>query len=170
MKNLLVLILAPAIAWSQFTVSRPGGGGGGGGGSSATTYSALTTFKPVQTSTTLLTITCSTTSPCNAKIGPTVYSFVGTVTITLSGSANGTLVLYIDSAGVFTAAAATGTITLTCSGCTTAVASTFPATAVPIGTWTATAGTWDTNGWSDKRAPIQPTNIIGGYGITVTAN
>jgi hypothetical protein len=41
----------------------------------------------------------------------------------------------------------------------------FPAGSIPLFTWTATNGLWDTNGGSDKRAFLSTRSLGGGTGI-----
>jgi hypothetical protein len=97
------------------------------------------------------------------RLGSTVVSVVTSSTITLSGG-TGTAYLYLDASGVLTVG---HNIALSCStGCTAASGVTgFPAGSVPLYTWTATAGTWDSNGGSDRRAFLRTRNISAGSGI-----
>ena len=119
----------------------------------------------VLTSPTVLTagLNCSNATPCNARLGNTVYSVTNSSTITLSGG-SGTLYLYVDSSG---ALAAGHNLTLTCAGVCGAVSgvTAFPVGSIPLFTWTATNGLWDTSGGSDKRAFLSTRSLGSGTGI-----
>jgi hypothetical protein len=119
----------------------------------------------VLTSPTVLTagLNCSLATPCNTRLGNTVYSITSSSTITLS-SGSGTLYLYVDASG---ALAAGHNLTLTCSGVCGAIGSVtaFPPGSIPLFTWTATNGIWDINGGSDKRAFLSTRNLGSGAGI-----
>jgi hypothetical protein len=119
----------------------------------------------VLTSPTVLTagLNCSNATPCNTRLGNTVYSVTNSSTITLTGG-SGTLYLYVDSSG---ALAAGHNLTLTCSGVCGAIGgvTAFPAGSIPLYTWTATNGLWDTSGGSDKRAFLSTRSLGSGTGI-----
>ena len=119
----------------------------------------------VLTSPTLLTagLNCSNATPCNVRLGGTVYSVTNSSTITISAG-SGTLYLYVDASG---ALAAGHNLTLTCAGVCGAVSgvTAFPAVSLPLFTWTATNGVWDTNGGSDKRAFLSTRSLGSGAGI-----
>jgi hypothetical protein len=119
----------------------------------------------VLTSPTVLTagLNCSNATPCNARLGSTVYSVTNSSTITISAG-TGTLYLYVDASG---ALAAGHNLTLTCAGVCGAVSgvTAFPAGSIPLFTWTATNGVWDTNGGSDRRAFLSTRSLGSGAGI-----
>jgi hypothetical protein len=119
----------------------------------------------VLTSPTVLTagLNCSNTTPCNTRLGNTVYSVTNSSTITLTGG-SGTLYLYVDPSG---ALAAGHNLTLTCAGVCGAVSgiTAFPVGSIPLYTWTATNGLWDTSGGSDKRAFLSTRSLGSGTGI-----
>jgi len=119
----------------------------------------------VLTSPTVLTagLNCSNATPCNARLGGTVYSVTNSSTITISAG-TGTLYLYVDASG---ALAAGHNLTLTCAGVCGAVSgvTAFPAGSIPLFTWTATNGVWDTNGGSDRRAFLSTRSLGSGAGI-----
>ncbi len=119
----------------------------------------------VLTSPTALTagLNCSNATPCNVRLGSTVYSLTNSSTITLSAG-SGTLYLYMDPSG---ALAAGHNLTLACFGVCGAVGgvTAFPPGSLPLFTWTATNGLWDTNGGSDKRAFLSTRNLGSGTGI-----
>ena len=108
-------------------------------------------------------LNCSNATPCNTRLGNTVYSVTNSSTITLTGG-SGTLYLYVDSSG---ALAAGHNLTLTCAGVCGAVSgvTAFPVGSIPLFTWTATNGLWDTNGGSDKRAFLSTRSLGSGTGI-----
>ena len=116
------------------------GGVTSSGASGAGMASQLGDLGLVLTSPTVLTagLNCSLATPCNTRLGNTVYSITSSSTITLS-SGSGTLYLYVDASG---ALAAGHNLTLTCSGVCGAVGSVtaFPPGSIPLFTWTATNG------------------------------
>lgn len=140
------------------TVTATGGGGG------ASVASQLGDLAGTMTNSTKLTIgaSCSTTTPCNVRFGNTVYSIISSATATISGG-TGTAYVYVSSSGIVTIA---HNLTLACTGCTALpAASGFPADAVPIVTWTATNGTWDATGGTDRRAFLSARSVVAGLGV-----
>jgi hypothetical protein len=141
------------------------GGVTSSGASGAGMASQLGDLGLVLTSPTVVTagLNCSNATPCNTRLGTTVYSVTNSSTITLSAG-SGTLYLYVDSSG---ALAAGHNLTLTCAGVCGAVSgvTAFPVGSIPLFTWTATNGLWDTNGGSDKRAFLSTRSLGGGTGI-----
>ena len=141
------------------------GGVTSSGASGAGMASQLGDLGLVLTSPTVMTagLNCSNATPCNTRLGTTVYSVTNSSTITLSAG-SGTLYLYVDSSG---ALAAGHNLTLTCAGVCGAVSgvTAFPVGSIPLFTWTATNGLWDTNGGSDKRAFLSTRSLGGGTGI-----
>jgi hypothetical protein len=135
------------------------------GGNGAGMASQLGDLGLVLTSSTVLTagLNCSNAAPCNSRLGNTVYSVTNGSTIFLT-SGTGTLYLYIDPSG---ALAAGHNLTLSCAGGCAAVSGVngFPAGSIPLYTWTATNGTWDTNGGSDRRAFLSTRNLGAGTGV-----
>ena len=141
------------------------GGVTSSGASGAGMASQLGDLGLVLTSPTVLTagLNCSNATPCNTRLGNTVYSVTNSSTITLSAG-SGTLYLYVDPSG---ALAAGHNLTLTCAGVCGAVSgvSAFPAGSIPLFTWTATNGLWDITGGSDKRAFLSTRSLGSGTGI-----
>ena len=141
------------------------GGVTSSGASGAGMASQLGDLGLVLTSPTVLTagLNCSNATPCNTRLGTTVYSVTNSSTITLSAG-SGTLYLYVDPSG---ALAAGHNLTLTCAGVCGAVSgvTAFPVGSIPLFTWTATNGLWDSNGGSDKRAFLSTRSLGGGTGI-----
>ena len=135
------------------------------GASGAGMASQLGDLGLVMTSPTVLTVglNCSTVTPCNVRLGNTVYSVTNGSTITLTAG-GGTLYLYVDASGALVAG---HNLTLTCGGVCAAVSgvTAFPVGSIPLYTWTATGGHWDTNGGSDKRAFLSTRSLGGGAGI-----
>ena len=119
----------------------------------------------VQTSATVLTagLNCSNATPCNVRMGNTVYSVTNSSTITISAG-TGVLYLYMDASGALTAG---HNLTASCAGVCAAVGgiTAFPAGSIPLYTWTALNGAWDPNGGSDRRAFLSTRNVSGGAGI-----
>ena len=126
------------------------------GGSGATMASQLGDFAvSITTANTVLTIgpNCSATTPCNIFLrdgvsGPNVISFTSPATATISAGSP-LAYIYVDSSGNLSVGVASGTVV--CSGCTTTAVSAFPASSVPIWTWSASSGAWVVSGGTDKR-------------------
>jgi hypothetical protein len=141
------------------------GGVTSSGASGAGMASQLGDLGLVLTSPTVLTagLNCSTATPCNTRLGNTVYSVTNSSAITLS-SGSGTLYLYIDASGALSAG---HDLALTCSGVCGAIGNVtaFPPGSIPLFTWTATNGVWDVNGGSDKRAFLSTRSVGSGMGI-----
>jgi hypothetical protein len=141
------------------------GGVTSSGASGAGMASQLGDLGLVLTSPTVLTagLNCSNATPCNTRLGNTVYSVTNSSTITLSAG-SGTLYLYVDATGALVAG---HNLTLTCAGVCGAVSTvtTFPAGSIPLFTWTATNGLWDISGGSDKRAFLSTRSLGSGTGI-----
>ncbi len=150
---------ATSLRWEPQTVS---GGGGGGGASSGAQLADLTVAR---VSGNLLTVgaQCSTAAPCNVRFGNTVYAFTASASVTLAGG-TGSAFVYINRDGILTVG---HNLTLTCSGCTSEVATAFPVDSVPLFRWTATANAWDSNGGTDVRAFLSGRTVLGGAGIAV---
>ncbi len=145
------------------TWSVEGGSGGGGGGSS--TLSVLT----VSTAGSTMTIGggCSGVAPCNVRVGSTVVAFVSPASATLS-SGSGTAFIYVDNTGALIAGHNFGAGNLSCSGPCTAVngITAFPPDAIPIWTWTASAGSWNSGGGTDQRAVLSQKVVTCGANMT----
>lgn len=123
----------------------------------------------VRTSSTVLSIgaNCSPTSPCNVRFGYQVYTIINSATATISGSATGAAYVYVNGSGTLMVG---HNLTVACSaGCVQQSGVTsFPANVIPVYTWTATAGTWDTLGGRDQRAFLTAKTLAGGQGIVIT--
>jgi hypothetical protein len=96
---------------------------------------------------------CSALSPCNVRVGTTVYAFASAVTATLKAG-TGTAFVYVDTSGNLTVGHNFGAGNLTCSGACVALngITAFPADSIPIWTWSAISGDWNANGGTDQRA------------------
>lgn len=151
--------------WSQQAGGTSSGGGTGGG---ATSFSQLTDFQVLKTGSAALSVgaACSTSAPCNARFGNSVFSITGGATITLANG-TGTAYIYLTASGVLTVG---HNVSLTCSNCAaqTGVVS-FPADSLPIATWVANAGAWDANGF-DFRSGISTKNVSAGTGLVSQDN
>jgi hypothetical protein len=109
-------------------------------------------FNINRTSTTVLTINPNATSTNieTARVAESTYRFTSAATATISAG-SGTAYVYVDSAGVLTVG--DNGLTVVCSGCTHVGSTTsYPIDAIPLWTWTATTGTWDSSGGTDNRA------------------
>jgi hypothetical protein len=120
------------------------------------------------TSGTQLTIgpSCSSTTPCRIRIGNVVYSVNAPSTATLGGG-TGTAYIYAASDGLIYVG---HTMTVSCnSGCIAQSGqSSFPNGSIPLATWTATGGTWDATGYTDRRAFLSTTGVSVGQGLLKT--
>jgi hypothetical protein len=148
--------------WTQLS-----GGAGGGSGSGATMASQLGDFRVSFVGGSLtIGANCSNATPCNVRLGNTVYSFKNPGTVATSGTTSGIVFLYIDNSGNLTAGSP---VSLTCSGCTYAPSITsFPADSIPLSTWTITSGAFDASGGADFRATLSTKNLMGGTGVAVS--
>jgi hypothetical protein len=106
---------------------------------------------------------CSTATPCNVRIGTTVYSFSQGCTATVAGG-TGTAYIYFDSTGALTIG---HNLTLSASaGCVAASGVTnFPPGSIPLHTWSAVDGAWDTAGGLDYRAMLATKGIAATTGL-----
>jgi hypothetical protein len=142
-------------------------GSGTTSGSDATMAAQLGDFASVLTSGSLtLGAGCSGSTPCNARLGNTAYSFRTPATVTPAGSTSGLVLIYIDGAGNLTAGS---TVALTCQGCLYASGVTsFPSNSIPLFTWTLTGGSFDAAGGTDFRALLSSKNLLSGMGIIIS--
>src|SRR5579871_6272189 len=106
---------------------------------------------------------CSTSSPCNARFGSLTFSFTSPASATIAAG-SGTAFIYVDSGGNLIVG---HNMTVTCSAGCQAVSpiTAFPADSLPLFTWTATNGTWDGAGGTDRRAFQSTTNLSAGTGL-----
>jgi hypothetical protein len=134
----------------------------------ASMASQLGDFAVAATSTTTLAIGtgCSASTPCTVRFGALVYSFASGATATISAG-SGLAFIYVSSAGALTVG---NNVTASCSsGCVTQSGVTaFPIDAIPLFTWSATNGVWNTNGGLDQRAFLSSKSVTAGVGITTT--
>jgi hypothetical protein len=105
---------------------------------------------------------CSAATPCNVRFGSRVYSLTSGANATLTGGA-GTAYIYIDSNGVLTVG---NTMSVTCAGsCVAATGITgFPVDSIPLYSWAAAGGAWQTAG-TDFRGWISRGTLLAGVGI-----
>ena len=140
-------------------------------GAGAQTVSQLSDLRPSQTSSTALTLggTCSPATPCNVRFGGTTYAFTASTSATISAG-TGTAYIYLDPSGNLTVG---HNLTVTCAtGCVAVPGITaFPSNSIPLFTWTATNGAWNTNGGTDWRSFQSITDLAAGTGLLgATAN
>ena len=131
----------------------------------ASMASQLGDFAVARTSATTLAIGsgCSGSTPCSVRFGALVYSFGAGASVTISAG-SGVAFVYVSSAGILTVG---HNVTASCSGACTAQSgvTAFPADAIPLFTWSATSGAWDSNGGADQRAFLSSKSVIAGLGI-----
>jgi len=149
---------------SAWAPANPSGGGGG----SSSGPIGNDAFSTTWTSATVLTINpnASTTDIAVARFGATAYRFTSSATATISAG-TGTAYIYLDNTGNLDVG--DNGLTVTCSGCMHASGITaFPTDSIPLFTWTATSGTWNSSGGTDYRAPLSSKKIVAGMGIVTT--
>jgi len=138
-----------------------------GGGTAQLGYLSASVTSP-----TVLTIGawCSDVTPCNVRLGHTVYSVTSSTTVTLSGAGSGAVLIYFDPSGTL-AVGYDPAVSVACSvGCVAVPGVTaFPDGAIPIYTSAAKFGVWDVAGHAgmDRRAFLSMERLIAGPGITL---
>ena len=170
-QNRAVSSVAPlsgqALVWNSTSSTWAPGTVSGSGG--ATMAYQLGDLAVGRTSSTVLTVGagCTSTAPCNVRFGYQVFTISTSATATISGSTSGTAYVYINGSGTLMVG---HNLTVACSaGCTAQSGVTsFPANVIPIATWTATSGTWDSTGGRDQRAFLAAKVLAGGQGIVIT--
>lgn len=145
------------------------GTGSSGSGSGASFAAQLGDFSTSLSSGTLtIGSGCSASTPCNVRVGNTVYSFKSSATVTASGSTSGLVLLYVDSAGNLTAGSQA---TLSCTGCLYVSGVTaFPVGSIPLANWTVTGGSLVAGSGVDFRAFLSTKAVTSGQGILVSEN
>ena len=135
------------------------------GAGGATMASLLGDFAVTRTSATTLAIggNCSTSTPCLVRFGSLVYSFGASAAVTISAG-SGLAFIYVSSAGALTVG---HNVTASCNtGCTAQSGVTaFPPDSIPLFTWSATNGAWDSNGGADQRAFLSSKSVTAGAGL-----
>ncbi len=108
---------------------------------------------------------CSVATPCNVRIGTVTHLITSSATVTLQNG-TGTAFIYISAAGALTVG---HNLALTCNaGCTAAAAVTaFPGDSIPLASWTAVNGIWDTLGGVDWRAFQSTRTLAAGPGVLI---
>jgi hypothetical protein len=146
-----------------------GNGGSGNSGSGASFAAQLADFGTTLSNGTLtIGSGCSASTPCNVRVGNTVYSFKSSATVTASGSTSGLVFIYIDSSGNLTAGSVAS---LTCTGCLYVSGVTaFPAGSIPLFNWTVTGGNLATGSGVDFRAFLSTKALATGPGILIAEN
>jgi len=149
-------------ATNAWTLESTSGGSSGG----ASMVSQLGDFMVARTSSTILSMgaNCSLTTPCMIRFGSLVYSFSSGGSVSISAG-TGTAYVYISSAGALTIG---HNLTASCTaGCLAQSGITsFPPDAIPLFTWSATNGTWDSSGGVDQRALFSSKSILASTGLT----
>lgn len=145
-------------------------GSGGGGTGGARMGNQLGDFAAARTGAATLKIgqNCSPVSPCNARFGNRVFTFTGATTVTITDpSATDTAFIYVDPAGVITAASPAG---LSCSGlcAVNRGGSGFPLSSIPLYRWTITMGSWDVTGGTDARSWMSTNALYAGAGLALS--
>jgi len=138
----------------------------GGGGSGASMASQLGDFAVLSSSGTVLTMgaNCSASTPCNVRFGALVYSFTSGGSVSISAG-TGLAYIYMSSAGALTVG---HNLTANCTaGCVAQSGITaFPVDAIPLFTWSATSGIWNSGGGVDQRALLSSKSVLASTGLT----
>lgn len=127
-------------------------------------------FRVVRTSATQLAVgaDCSAGTPCNVRFGGVIMSYTTQATVNLT-SGSGMAYLFLDgSLGTPALRVRQSGLSLSCSGmsCDTAQGVAFPPQSIPLATWNATNGTWDSAGGTDMRAMLSQKEVNAGVGLT----
>lgn len=98
---------------------------------------------------------CTLQSPCRFRFG-SVVSTVATPGILTVSSGDGQVYVYITTGGQFgVAMTPASSLTLGCSGCVLESATNgFPLNSIPLWTWSATNGSWNSAGGTDQRTTL----------------
>jgi len=100
-------------------------------------------------------------------LGSLVYSVTAPITVTVLGG-NGLAYIYVSSTGSVTAGTSLTGPTLNCSGCQLQSGITqFPVDAIPLASWNATAGIWDSTGMVVSTAVSAGRNFTAGLNVTL---
>jgi hypothetical protein len=100
-------------------------------------------------------------------LGSLVYSVSAPITVTLQGGA-GLAYIYVSSSGSVTVGTSLTGPSLNCSGCQLQSAITqFPVDAIPLASWNATAGAWDSTGMIASTAISVGRNFTAGQNVTL---
>lgn len=98
-----------------------------------------------------------------------MWTLASNATVTLSGTPTGTAYIWLDNAGVVNVGSNLTTVACGGGGCTPSSATAIPVSTIPVASWTATSGTWDSGGGSPLLAGyIVQASGGGGGGGTVT--
>jgi len=151
----LYFCLAPNAWVLQGSSSGSGSSGAGSLNSLATTVSG-----PVLT----IGSGCSNSTPCNVRVGSTVYAITSAATANLQGG-TGTAYVYMTSTGTLTVG---HNLTLACTSVCSAVSGVtgFPTDSFPIAIWAASSGTWGAG--TDVRAPYGRDLVTASSGLIGT--
>ena len=162
-----VTIAFPVSQSGRCVINGYNGGGSGGSGGGAGMAAQLGDFAATRTSPGTLTIgaNCSPSSPCNTRFGNQVYTITNSSAVTITDpNGTGAAYLYVDWMGTLTVGSS---MALSCAGhCTVASGvSAFPANSIPLYTWTASGGSWDLTGATDRRGWLASMTLVSGTGM-----
>jgi hypothetical protein len=151
-----------ANSWSQETTS--------GAVSTGISSSALADFNVTRNSSTLTVgAGCSALSPCNVRLGSTIYQVQSPGIATLTGgTGSGVANIYLSDAGVLVMEySQTAAVTVQTSGIFASALTTpsFPANTIPIAQVAISSGAWGTV--ADMRSFLSGTSLVGGTGIVL---
>jgi hypothetical protein len=113
-------------------------------------------------------IDCSDARPCNVRFGSVVHAVKSAARVKPVAKTSGPVFIYVDPSGELVAGSP---VSLQCEGCRYAKGVTqFPASSIPLFSWTIVQGAFQAAGGSDFRASLATTNVVAGAGITVADN
>lgn len=144
------------------------GAGSGGASGGAGMASQLGDLAVLWTSPTTLSVggNCSAATPCNVRFGSQVFPITTAASATLS-SGTGVAYIYVDATGALNVGSS---MTIACQGCiATPGITSFPVNTIPIATWMAVSGAWNSSGGADYRGWLSASPVLGGTGIAAVA-
>lgn len=106
---------------------------------------------------------CTTSTPCAVRFGTRIFVFNAGANISLA-SGSGLVYIYVSFDG--TIVANSSTLSLGCQGCAVVTDGLgFPGGTIPLATWTAAGGQWNTVGGTDFRAFLNAGGVAPGLGL-----
>ena len=153
----------------------PAGTGGSGSGSGASQTAQLLDWQFTRVSATQLSFgaSCLPASPCNVNIGGTVSQFTdGPYLVNLTGSASGSICVYVSPTSTLTAGIGSGLTTANISGSSTLAfvgnVNSCPQDSAKLERWDVSNGAFNTSGFAYASYLSYKPSPLAGVGIQVT--
>jgi hypothetical protein len=109
---------------------------------------------------------CSPANPCLTRFGALVFSLTAPLTATVQ-SGSGLAYIYVASNGLVTIGTSSGPV-VNCPGCQLQSPVTqFPLDSLPLASWNATSGSWDSSGTIVSTAVSAGRNFTAGQNVTL---